>query len=145
MADASLNDPALVAKPLGRQAQVVTEGRQVSTAEIPQLHPLQVVPDTLVWMQIRRVAGQLLQMDASGTPAGQEVLNGLPPVNGRAIPDHQQRTGDVPQQVPEEAHNILTAQGPLLDQQQELAIRSNPTDGREVIVGQRDPQERGLS
>ena len=145
MANAALNDVTLVAKPLGGQAQVMTEGRQIRTAEVAQLHPLQVVPDPLVRIQIRRVPGQLFQVDALGPTAGQEVLDRLPPMDGRAVPDHQQRAGDMPQQMAQEAHHILAGQGSLLDQEHELAIRGDPADGREVILGQGDPQDGRLA
>jgi hypothetical protein len=145
MVNASPNDVTLVAQPLGRQAQVVAKVRQVCTAEIPQLHPLQVVPDPLVRIQIRRVPGQRFQVEALGTTAGQEVFDRLAAMDRRAIPDHQQLAGNMAQQMAQEAHHILAAQGPLLDQEQELAIRGNTTDGREVIFGQGNPQDGRLA
>ena len=57
-------------------------------------------------------------------------------MNGGAIPDHQQLPLEVAQQVPQEAYRIFAVQGPLLDQQQQLAVGGDATDGREVIVGQ---------
>lgn len=145
MPNTSVNDLVLVAEASRRQAQVVAELRQIRAAAVPQLDALQVVPDALVRIQIWCVAGQLLQMDAPGTTTGQEVLDRLPPVNGGAVPDHHQRTGDVAQQMPEEAHHILAAQGALLDQQQELVVGSDAADGREMIVGEGHTQEGRLA
>ena len=56
MAYAPLNDVTLVAKPLAGQAQVASQVRQIATAEVAQLHALQVVPDAFIRIQIRRIA-----------------------------------------------------------------------------------------
>jgi|GraSoiStandDraft_43_1057313.scaffolds.fasta_scaffold311750_2 hypothetical protein len=145
MANASLNDPALVAKALGRCPQLVTEVGQVGTADVPQFHPLQVIPDPLVGIEIGCVAGQPFQMEAFGPTAGQEVLDRLPSMDGRAVPDHQQLAGEIAQQMAQKPHHILALERPLRNQEQELAVGGDPADGREVILGQGDPQDGRLA
>ena len=60
---------------------------EIRTTDIAQLHPLEVIPDALIGIEIRRIAGQLLQMQAFGRPALEKVLDLVSAVNGRAIPD----------------------------------------------------------
>src|ERR687892_724374 len=60
------------------------------TDDMLQLHPFQVVPDSLIRVQLGSVGWQLLQMDALPGRAGQKGFNLLAPVDGAAIPvDHQ--------------------------------------------------------
>src|SRR5918992_2925023 len=65
------------------------------TDNILQLHPLQVVPDPLIRVQLGSIGGQLLQMDSLPSRAGQEGFDRLAPVDGAAIPDDHQPHRDV--------------------------------------------------
>jgi IS30 family transposase len=65
------------------------------TDNILQLHPLQVVPDPLIKVQLGSVGWQPLQMDSLPSRAGQEGFDRLAPVDGAAIPDDQQPHRDV--------------------------------------------------
>jgi hypothetical protein len=94
--DTGLNDVALVAEPFFGAAQGQRQLSQVMAAEIAEFNALQVVPDALVRIQLRRVPRQLLQVQPSGGAVTQEVLDGLAAVNRRAIPDDQELAGDLP-------------------------------------------------
>ena len=65
------------------------------TDNILQLHPLQVVPDPLIRVQLGSIGGQLLQIDSLPSRASQKGFDFLAPVDGVAIPDHQQPHRDV--------------------------------------------------
>jgi hypothetical protein len=84
------------------------------TDDILQLHPLQVVPDPLIRVQFGGIGWQLLQMDSLPSWAGQEGFDLLAPVDGVAIPDHQQPHRDMGGQVPQEPRRISTPEGPVL-------------------------------
>ena len=139
------DDPPFVAEASGGTAEFAPQVRQVAAAEVPQLDPLEVVPDALVRVQLRRVAWELLQVQPLGPAVGQEVFDRLAAVDRRAIPDHQQLAGDLPQQVLQEADHVQALEGVVLDQQQQPAVRGEAADGRQVVVGQRYPQEWGLA
>src|ERR687891_1918962 len=81
------------------------------TDNILQLHPLQVVPDPLIGVQLGSIGWQLLQMDSLPSRAGQEGFDRLAPVDGAAIPDHQQPHRDVGGQLLQEPRRIYTPEG----------------------------------
>ena len=66
-------------------------------------------------------------------------------MNRRAIPDHQQLTGQVTQQVAEELHHVWRAEGMILDLQQQTAARCDATDDGQVLTRQRTTQRRRVA
>jgi len=90
LSDACLDHGALVAQPLLRAAQRQSQRSQVLAAEIGEFDALEMVPDALVRMKLGRIARQMLQMKTLGGSLAQEVLDGLPAMDRRAIPDDQQ-------------------------------------------------------
>ena len=64
-----------MAEASGGQAELAPQVLEVPAAHVPQFDPLEVVPDTLVRVQLRRVAGELLQAEALGPALGQEGLD----------------------------------------------------------------------
>ena len=143
--DAATDDTAFMPQPLFGQAHSTTQFAEIGAAHISQLHSLQVVPDAFIRVQVWRIAGQSLQMDPFSTTIGQEVLDRLASVNGRAIPDHQQLAGDVTQQVLQKANHIRATESPLLYHQQQGAVHGDIADGRYVVSGERHSQDRGLT
>jgi len=139
--DAALNDVALVPEAGNRPAQLPLELGEITTADIPQLDVFEVVPNALVGVQIRRIAGQLLQMDAFCPALPQELLDHLAAVNGRAIPEDQELAREMPEQMPQEDDHLLSMEGCLPDHVEELALDGDGTDGREMIIGKRDVQD----
>lgn len=87
MGDAGGDEAAFVAQALGRGAQGLPQlGQAVATA-VAQRDVLEVVPDTLVGVEIGRITGQAFQMHAGRGPVREEVFDGLAPMDGRAVPD----------------------------------------------------------
>jgi len=140
-----LNDRPLVPEPSHRQTDLSFEVSQIATAEIAELNVFEVVPDALVSVQIWRIPGELLQMQALSSAISQELFDGLIAMDGRAVPDHEELAGEMAQQMTEEAHHILAMEGLLPGHVEELAIVGDATDRREMIPGERDVQERSLS
>ena len=145
MANPGADDGELVANTSDRQSQFVAEFGERVTADIAQLTPLEVLPQPFVRIQLRRVGGQGLQMQALGGSLGEEVLDDLGAVDGRAVPDDEQLAGDMAQQVLEEPHYVRTPQGLFFHLHQDLSRRGDRTDGGEVIPSQGHPQHGGLA
>jgi len=55
---------------------------QIPTTDIAQFHPLEVIPDALIRIEIRSIAGKLLQMQAFGGASLEKVLDLLTPMDG---------------------------------------------------------------
>jgi hypothetical protein len=94
---------------LGRQM------REIPTADIllvPRGFPQ--IPDPLIWVQLWRVGWQLGQQESLGGPSGQKGFDLLGPMDGGAIPNHQQLPGDLAQEQPQEPHDIFRPLGMVL-------------------------------
>jgi hypothetical protein len=63
----------LVPQPHFGFAQLHAELRQIATADVLEFHPLKVVPDPLIRVQLRCIARQAFHMDALGSTGGQIV------------------------------------------------------------------------
>src|SRR5919106_2930888 len=115
------------------------------TDDILQLHPLQVVPHSLIRVQLGGVGRQLLQMDSLPSRAGQKGSDLLAPVDGAAIPDDQQPHRDVGSQVLEEAGRIFAPEGPVLYPGVQPTMVGDAADHREMVPAQGRPEHRGLA
>src|SRR5918999_1624637 len=115
------------------------------TDNILQLHPLQVVPDLLIRLQLGSIGGQLLQMDFLPSRAGQEDFDRLAAVDGAAIPDDQQPHRDVGGQPLQEPRRIYTPEGPVLDPSVQPAVGGDATDYRQMVSAEGYPEHRSLA
>ena len=89
MTGAGADDVALVAQAFARVDHLEAQVGQVAAADIGQLDPLEVVPDPLRRVQVRRIPRQALQPQPLGRSALQEVLDQLALVDRRSVPDDQ--------------------------------------------------------
>jgi hypothetical protein len=71
----------------------------VDAADMAQLHPFELLPEALARVQLRRLGGEPLQVEALGCPIGQERLDDLTTVNGGTVPDDDHPAWDFTQQV----------------------------------------------
>jgi hypothetical protein len=115
------------------------------TDNILQLHPLQVVPDPLIRVQLGSIGGQLLQMDSLPSRAGQEGFDRLAAVDGAAIPDDQQPHRDVGGQLLQEPRRIYTPEGPVLDPSVQPALGGDATDYRQMVPAEGCPEHWSLA
>src|SRR4051794_30259639 len=115
MTDQTADDVPLVAKSSGSQAQVLLQVIQVGAAHVPQLHVLEVRPDAFVWVEVRRVARQLLKAESLGRTLGQKGLDRSAAMNRRTLPDHQQLAWYMSQQMLQEVDDLRTAERVVLD------------------------------
>lgn len=139
-----MDDGGLVAEASGGEARLASEVAEGLTADVAEFDALEVVPDALIRVEVRGVARQRLQLDATGTAVCQEVLDGLAAMDGRAVPDDQQLAGDVAEQMLEEAHDIRALERPLLHQHEQSIVRGDGTDDREMIATQWEREDRRL-
>jgi hypothetical protein len=133
-----------VAEACGGESEVASEMSEGLTADVAQFDALEVAPDALVRVEVRRVAGELLQADAVGAALGQKVLDGLAAMDRRAIPDHQELAGDMAQQVLEEAHDIRALVGVVLHEHQQAALGGDPADDRQMVATEGQAEDRRL-
>lgn len=127
------------------QPQLPAQLVQVLTAAILQLDPLEQVPDALIGAEVRRVAGQAFQVQPRGGARREEVLDRLAVVDGRAVPDHQQRAPKLAQELAEEGDDRRAAERLRLHVREEPAIGGDGADGGEVIARERDAQDGRLA
>lgn len=87
----------------------------------------------------------IAQLEAPGPSSGQELLDRLAVMDGRAIPDHQELAGEMAQQVAQEAHLLFAMERCPLHHLDELAVGGEAADRRETLMAQRDAEYRGLA
>src|SRR5918999_1622701 len=115
------------------------------TDNILQLHPLQVVPDALIRVQLGSIGGQLLQRGSRPSRAGQEGFDRLAAVEGAAIPDEQQPHRDVGGPLLQEPRRIYTPEGPVLDPSVQPAMGGDATDYQQMVPAQWYPEHWSLA
>src|SRR5688572_20580155 len=114
------------------------------TAEITQVYIFQIMPDAFIRVQIRGVTGQALQVEPFFPPVAQKVLNGLSLMGRQTIPNDQQLTDDMSQQVLQKPDNLGAAEGLVLGHCVKLAFWGDSTNDRQVLP-KRILQYRGLT
>ena len=94
-------------------------------------------------LRSRRIAGQLLQMQAVGGAVAQAVFDDVNAMDRRPIPDHGDVPGDLVEQRAQESHHPLSVVCLLLEVEVEVASERDATDDREMVPRERDAQHRG--
>jgi hypothetical protein len=145
LSDATANDAPFMTEARHGTSKLMAKVGQVGTADVAQFDSLEVVPDALIRIDVRRVARQGFEMDALRTACGQELPDEVATMDGGAIPNHEQFALDVPQEMFEETDNVLAIERPILHQEQQPLIWGDTADGRKMIACQRDAQHRRLS
>jgi hypothetical protein len=145
LSQAALDNVPFVAKASGSEAKLASQVWEGVAADVAQFDVLEVGPDALVRVQIGSIAGQLLQAEAAGRAVGQKVLDGLAAMDRGAIPEHQELTGEMAEQMLEEADDVRALVGLLLNVHQQAAVRGDAADDRQVIAAQWQPEDRGLA
>ncbi len=98
MTDTGTDEVRLVPQATRRPLELLAQVALVSTTDVGELAVLEEVPDALVQrVEIRCVARQVFQLQPPGSPVGEEVLDRLATMNGRAIPQDEQLAGDLRQ------------------------------------------------
>ncbi len=117
----------------------------VQTTNILKFDSLEQIPDAFLWIELRSIARQAFEMDAFGSSFGQKVFDRLRAMNGSSIPDDQQLAWDLAGEQLQEANHIGAFVGMVLSLHADLSFRGNGTNGREMVTGQWDLQDRRLA
>lgn len=118
---------------------------EISSTKVFEFAALEQIPHSFLWIHLWRRGRQPLQMKACGSPCAQEIFDDARAVDRRAVPDDQQLALNFAQKHLQETHDIRACIRVILNLQEQSAIRRQPTYGRQVVTGQRDGQDGGLS
>lgn len=121
-----------MAKPLNRKAELLSQLAQRPAADPRQFHVLQVLPYAFVWIQIRGVARQPLQMNTTSGLA-QKAPYLFRAMGRQTVPYDQQLSSYMPQQMTQEANHRFAVEGFRLHTRVELPLRRDGADRRETI------------
>src|SRR5882724_678643 len=99
------NQMRLATYAANRETELTPKVGEVPAAQITHFHVLQLVPNSLIGIQVRCIGRKLLHMNLLRCTGGQKRAH-LPFMNERAIPDHQQFARYVRQQMFEKNHTI---------------------------------------
>lgn len=113
--------------------------------DIGEFDMFQIVPDTLIWIQVWSVSREALQPDAVGSTSGQKGLDGLTAMNGRAIPNDEQLAFDGAQQLLQKGDDRRTIVSCALHRQIEFTRRCNGAYHRVMITGKLAAQKWRLT
>src|SRR5215203_904815 len=116
---------------------------QVPATQVPQLDALEMLPHALIRVQVWRVRRQPLHLHEPRPAGGQERLDLLAAVDGRAVPHRQQVAPDHPPHVAEEGDTLGAPQRAAPRQRVELPLRRDPTHYRQVSARDERAQHRG--
>src|SRR5579885_156577 len=117
---------------------------EITTADIAYLHPFEVIPDALIGVEIRGIAGKLFEVEAASSPFLEKVFDLMSAMNGCSIPDDHNLAANLAQENAQEAHDRLAIIGSRAYLQEESSIGGDAADGGEVVAGQRHAQDRCL-
>jgi hypothetical protein len=117
----------------------------VKTTNILEFDSLEQIPNAFLWIELRSIARQAFEMDAFGSALSQKVFDRLRAMNGSSIPDDQQVAWDLAQEQLQEADHIRPFVGMVLSLHTQLSFQGNRPDGREMVMGQRNLQQRRLA
>ena len=87
-----------MAKAFFRPYESLAQMRKILAAQVFQLPAFEQVPDSLLRIEVRSIAGKTLQMDPLGRTSCKKFLDDLGAVDGGAIPNHQELARDFAQQ-----------------------------------------------
>lgn len=118
--------------------QVIPSG----ATDIAQLDAREVIPDALIRIEVRGIAGQLLSMQPVRRSCLEEVLDLLAAMERRTIPAHEDFAPDLAQQHAQETDDPLRILGRLADLHEESSIQGDAADHREMIARELDTQNR---
>lgn len=79
-----------MAKAFFRPHERLTQVREMLAAQIFQLPAFEQVPDSLLWVEVRSIAGKTLQMEPLGCTGSKKFLDLFGPVDRGTVPNDQE-------------------------------------------------------
>ena len=102
----------------------------------------QIVPDPLIWIQVRCIPWEAFQPEPCGGASGQKVFDGLTAMNRGAVPDNEQLALDGGLQLLQKGDDGSAVVSFGLHRQVELTRRCNGADHRVMITSELAAQQR---
>src|SRR5919199_484940 len=134
-----------LAEPLAGGPKLPSRFLQILAAEITHLDVLEVSPDALFRIQLRRIAGKALEVDPLSRPVAQILPDGFAAVDRRAIPEDQQLARDMAPQMIEEADHLGARDRRLVDLEVQPPLKPDGADDRQMVTAERVMQDRRLA
>ncbi len=106
---------------------------------------LEIVPNPLIRVQLRRIAWKTFQVQARGGSLGQILLEQFAPMDCRSIPNDQQLASDLLLQLIEEGDDAPAIEGGFAHLKIQVACRGDGADDRQMIACQFVVQNGRLS
>ncbi len=117
---------------------------QITSTKVFEFASFEQIPDPFVRIEFGRIARQAFQMETFSSTLRKEILDDLAAMDRGPIPNDEQLPSDLAQQELQEPHHIWPFVGVILDLHDQLALGSQGSYGRKMIVGQRNAQDRRL-
>ena len=139
----------LAAQAADGEAEFPAEFVEILAAAILEFDPFEQVPDTLISIEVRGIAGQAFQVQPRGGAGGEGVLHRLAVVNGRAVPDDEELAPDLTEQLAKEGDDRRPAERLRLNLRLNMGkqppVRRDGADGGEMVARERDAQDGSLA
>ena len=117
----------------------------VKTTKVLEFSTLEEIPHPFLGIEFRSVGWQVFKMHPFGSPLSQKRFDRLAAMDGRAIPDDQQRACNLAGQHLQKAHDIWTLVRMVLGLHQQLPLWGDAADSREMVTGEFDLQHWRLA
>lgn len=117
---------------------------EMARGEVGEFDLLEIAPNPLVGVELGGVWGEILQREPAVVVVD-EPLDRDGPVGIDVVPDEDDPTADMTEQVLEEYEHLRGGNRAPADQDVELPLRADPRDGRELGPGIAVGDDRGLS
>ncbi len=102
----------------------------------------QIVPDPLIWIQVRCIPWEAFQPDSCSGASGQKVFDGLTAMNGSAVPDNEQLALDSRLQLLQKGDDGSAVISCGLHRHVKFTCRCDGADHRIMIPGEFAAQQR---
>src|SRR2546423_736561 len=144
MSETCLNEVRLAPEPGFCLPEFIPEMLDALTADVLELHPLQMPPNAFIWIELGRVGRELLYLNALFSDLREERLHLLASVNGSSVPD-QEELVQIAHQMSDEIDDLRALDGVFVLLGEQTPTRRYGRDGGEMVPGKRHSYNRRLS
>ncbi len=134
-----------VPEPCTSQQQNVLKLTEILATYILEFASFEQIPHPFLRIELRGIGRQAFQVNACRRPSRQKVFYRLTAMNGGPIPDDEQFSRDLAQELLEKAHHILSLVGAILRVHEQSSLWCQRCNSRDMIARQWDAQHRRLS
>ncbi len=116
----------------------------VKTTNVLEFDAFEQIPDPFLWIELRGIGRQLLQMNPLGSAFAEVRFDRLATMNGSAVPDHKQFAWDLTGEQLQKAYHVGSFVRMVLASHDDPSICGDAAHRRKVIARQLDLQAGGL-